>query len=120
MVACDKLQARADELLAAYDRYNANDENLRKELRLEEAQQITGDLCEKIDILFDQIKEIEPVTLEGFRAKTKVLVEWLWEGEIAADGPPRRCLPLVACPCSKAYPVWESIWRWRSRLTDFD
>ena len=23
-----------------------------------------------------------------------------------------------ACPCSKAYPVWESVWR--SRLTTFD
>src|SRR5665647_1746182 len=22
-----------------------------------------------------------------------------------------------SCPCSKAYPVWESICRWRSRLT---
>ena len=25
-----------------------------------------------------------------------------------------------ACPCSKAYQVWESVWRWRSRLTMFD
>jgi GTP cyclohydrolase FolE2 len=25
---------------------------------------------------------------------------------------------ITACPCSKAYPVWESVWR--SRLTTFD
>jgi len=26
----------------------------------------------------------------------------------------------TTCPCSKMYPVWEPVFRWRSRLTIFD
>jgi Protein of unknown function (DUF3309) len=26
----------------------------------------------------------------------------------------------IGCPCSKTYPVWESVCRWRSRLAIFD
>ncbi|MCP3460338.1 hypothetical protein [Bradyrhizobium sp. CCGUVB23] len=70
-------QKRVNEIVAAYDRHNAAIDRLRKKHGIDEANQRSDDLNVACCRLVEEIDASTPVTFEGFRAKAKVLVNWL-------------------------------------------
>jgi hypothetical protein len=77
-----KKQARADEILAAHDRYSAAVEAVKADIGYREAEkQLNEVYFERVLPLQERIADLEPQTLAGVRAKAQYLLDWWFEDQ---------------------------------------
>jgi hypothetical protein len=81
-------QRRLDELVKALDEHNAECSALKKEIGLHEADREYEALYIPLDAIADEATDIAPVTLAGFQAKARVLLEWYWADDDLNDHDP--------------------------------
>jgi hypothetical protein len=75
-------QARADEILRAYDRHDAEVERVRVELGLDVAETRENELYDQLVRLERKIEKMRAVTIDGIRAKANVVGHVCWSGKI--------------------------------------
>ncbi|MGY4472852.1 hypothetical protein [Bradyrhizobium sp. USDA 3364] len=83
-----KQQARADELMAALERWERalehwerRDAKLQRKLGIPRLQEKSEALLEQLSSLQEEMLELQATTIEGLRAKAVVLFNVLWQGD---------------------------------------
>lgn len=74
-------QKRADELVAAFDAYEAKDAAIRAELGLDEANARTNELHEQGEELVEKIIALPARDIAGLQAKAQAIHAWCFAGE---------------------------------------
>ncbi|WP_445488527.1 hypothetical protein [Rhodopseudomonas sp. RCAM05734] len=73
---------RAMELIAALDAYREADVVARRESGFDAAERALQDVFKEESAVFEEMMELKPTTLEGFRAVASAVVNFCWLGEI--------------------------------------
>ncbi|WP_298244834.1 hypothetical protein [uncultured Bradyrhizobium sp.] len=94
-------QARADELVAALDRWQLDLEELRRELRVDELDKRSEQLHEDLRAMWQKMLQLRASSLEGVQAKARVLYRSIWNGD------PRD--QLGGCGCTDARLIYGLI-----------
>lgn len=74
-------QTRLNKLIAALDQRKDTEEALRRRLGLVDAIQAADKVSEPLFEMLDRIEVIQPTSIDGVRAKAKVLVKWHWRDD---------------------------------------
>lgn len=74
-------QPRADELVAALDRWQLELEELRRKLRVDELDERSEQLHAELRAMWKKMLELRATTLEGVQAKARVLYRSIWNGD---------------------------------------
>jgi len=75
----ERLQRRADELVAALDERNAACAAVRARYGMDEIHERWDAVSDRLGALVERIEAIQPKTLQGLQAKSKVILNWHWE-----------------------------------------
>lgn len=78
----EQRRKRADELIAALDSYREAHAKARRESGYDDADRAMRAVWDEEAAVFEEMMELKPTTLEGFRAVASAIVNYCWLGEI--------------------------------------